>query len=120
MKRKLMKLIIICSMTILLGAGPAFAGGRNYHSQHYGAPHYRGYQQNHHGWGYNHQRHYYNHGPRYYRPYYQHHYYGPPPSCYPYNGYYPGYWGPSYNSYYFSGGISEPGFGFVFGTSGNW
>jgi len=102
------------------------AGGPNYHSQHYGAPHYRGHQHSHHGGGYkhhwprHHHHHYYNHGPRYSRPYYRHHYYSPPASYYYYNGYYPGYWDRSYGTYYFSGGFSEPGFGYVFGTRGNW
>jgi hypothetical protein len=122
MKRNLMSFLIIFSIAVFFGTGFVWAGGRNHYSRgHHGYQH-KGYHDNGRGWGYKHHwprhyhRHYYDHGPRYYH--YRH--YGPPASYYYYDGYYPGYWGPSYNSYYFSGGISEPGFGFVFGTNGNW
>lgn len=124
MKRNLMKFFIVLSIAILFGNGFAWAGGRNYPSHRPNEYHYRGYQDKGEGrwhgqdWrGHRHYRQHYDHGPRYrYYPRYcppeRHYYY--------YNQYYPGYWGRYDGAYYFSGGYSEPGVGFVFGTRGNW
>lgn len=127
MKRNLMKILIVCSIMILFGSGFAWAGGRGHHSRPPGASHYKGYQHHGGGWGYRHHgatHHHYRHG---YAPRYHHYrYYGPPAYYHHYKrygypgGYYPGGWGGYDGGYYFSGGYSEPGFGFVFGTRGNW
>jgi hypothetical protein len=101
---------------MLVGTGFAFAGGGNRYSHSPSAPHYRGYQHSNPGWGHTPYQYHYYHGPRYHRNYH----YGPPARYY-YNRYY--YRGDSdrYDgAYYFSGAFSEPGFGFVFGTRGNW
>lgn len=118
MKPSLMKYLIIAAVLILFGSGAVWAGGPGHHSRPPGGSHYQGNYHKHHGGGYRHygpsyhRHHYYDHGPRY------RYYYGPP--RYYYNPYYPGGWGGYDGAYYFSGGISEPGFGFVFGTRGNW
>lgn len=119
MKPSLMKYLIIAAVLILFGSGAVWAGGPGHHSRPPGGSHYQGNYHKHHGGGYRHygpsyhRHHYYDHGPRY------RYYYGPPRYYY-YNPYYPGGWGGYDGAYYFSGGISEPGFGFVFGTRGNW
>jgi hypothetical protein len=122
MKPHFMKILIVLSIVILFGTGYAWAGGRTPYSHPSKGSHYRGYHQKGNAWGYKHhwpKHHYrydYDRGPRYYP--YRH--YGPPPRYYYYNHYYPGDWGRYDGAYYFSGGYSEPGFGFVFGTRGNW
>jgi hypothetical protein len=124
MKPNLMKYLIIAAVLILFGSGSAVAGGRNHYYRNPGASHYKGYHYKHHdykhhGGGYRHHwprydyHHRYNDWPRY------HHYYGPPRYHY-YNHYYPGSWDRYDGAYYFSGGFSEPGVGFVFGTRGDW
>jgi len=119
MKRNLLKIFIIAAVLILVGTGFAFAGGGNRYSHHSSAPYHGGYNQNNYGWGYNHYQHHYYHGPRY--PHYYH--YGPP-ARYHYNSYYNNYYRGDCDrydgAYYFSGAFSEPGFGFFFGTRGNW
>jgi hypothetical protein len=121
MKRNIMKFFMVFSIVILFGTGLALAGGRNHYSGYPGASRYGVHHYKHHG-GYTHHRsrpparHYYDHGPRYYH--YRH--YGPPARYRYYNYYYPGDWGRYDDAYHFSGGFSEPGFGFVFGTRGNW
>lgn len=122
MKRKLLKIFIISSVLILFGSGSALAGGRNYRSSYPSAPQYKGYSSKQPEWRYQHHgpkhryRHYYDRGPRSY--YYR--YYGPPVPYYYYRHDYPSHWDRYDGAYYFSGGFSEPGFGFVFGTRGNW
>jgi hypothetical protein len=128
MRPNFLKSYIVCVLAatmVFFGSGLAAAGGRNRSSPHNNAPHYRGYHYKQPG-GYQHHwpshsyRHHYDYRPRYY-----YRYYGPPAPYYHYNSYYPGYyypggWGGYDGAYYLSGGISEPGFGFVFGTRGNW
>jgi len=119
MKRNLLKIFIIAAVLIWVGTGFAFAGGGNRYSHPSGAPHYRGYHHSNPGWGHTPYRQHYYHGPRYHRYYH----YGPPARYY-YNSYYNNYYRGDCDrydgAYYFSGAFSEPGFGFVFGTRGNW
>jgi hypothetical protein len=119
MKRNILKYIVIAAVVILAGTGFAYAGGGRHAS-----PHFRGYHHGNPGWGYNHHaRHHHYHGPRHQ---YYHHYrhYGPPARYYHHyyyrDYYYRGDCGPYDGAYYFSGAFSEPGFGFSFGTRGNW
>jgi hypothetical protein len=118
MKPYCMKIFIVFCAMILLGSGYAWAGGRSPYSHPSARSYYKGYHSkggNEHHWPKRHYRHYYHRAPRYHH----YRYYGPPPSYYHYN-YYPGNWGRYDGAYYFSGAYSEPGFGFVFGTRGNW
>jgi len=115
MKRNLLKYFIIAAVVMLVGTGFAFAGGGDRYSHPPSAPYHGGYHHNNHGWGYNHYQHNYYHGPRN-----LHYYHYGPPARYYYNPYYRGDCDRYDGAYYFSGAFSEPGFGFVFGTRGNW
>jgi hypothetical protein len=122
MKRNLMKIVIVLSIAVLFANGLAWAGSRGHHSQRSTGHQYRGYHDRgegswyRHGWPRHYQHRHYYREPRY------HHYprYCPPARSYYYNRFYPGDWGRYDGAYYFSGGYSEPGVGFVFGTRGNW
>lgn len=119
MKSNLLKYLLIAAVLILFGSGPVWAGRSGHPSRPPGGSHYQGHYYKHHGGGYRH------HGPsKYYHRHYHHwpryHYYYGPPRYHYYNPYYPGGWGGYDGAYYFSGGFSEPGFGFAFGTRGNW
>jgi hypothetical protein len=122
MKRNPTIFLVVFSIAILFGIGSAWAGGRSHYSHHPNASYYKGYKHHGNGWGYRHHappdryHHHRGYGPRYYN----YRYYGPPAYYHYYNSYYPGAWGGYDGAYYFSGGFSEPGFGFAFGTRGNW
>lgn len=119
MKPNLMKYLAIAAALILFGSGSVWAGRPGHHPGPPGGSHYRGHYHKHYGgWYqpqgpsyYHHRR--YDHWPR-------HHYYYGPPHYYYYNPCYPGGWSRYDGAYYFSGSFFEPGFGFVFGTRGNW
>jgi hypothetical protein len=122
MKANFMKYFMMIAMLMLLGSGFALAGGRNHYSQPHSYSHSRVHQHSRHSWGHqhhwprNHYHRYYHHGPQY------NHYHscGRPAYSSYYNPCYPRYWDRYDGAYYFSGAFSEPGFGFVFGTYGNW
>lgn len=121
MKRNAMNVFIAFSIVILFGIGSAWAGGRNHYSHHPNASYYKGYHHHGNGWGYRHHgpRHHYHHRYDHGRRYYSHRYYAPP-AYYHYHPYDPVAWGGYDGGYYVSGGYSEPSFGFVFGSRGNW
>lgn len=121
MKRTVMKIIVVFSIMTLFGIGSAWAGGRSHYSHHPNASYHKGYHHHGGGWGYRHHGPKYHYHHHYYREprYHSYRYYGPPAHYY-YHPYYPGGWGGYDGAYYFSGGFCEPGFGFVFGTHGNW
>jgi hypothetical protein len=122
MKANFMKYFMMIAMLMLLGSGFALAGGRNHYSQLPSYSHNGVHQHNRHSWGHqrhwprNHYHHYYHHGPQYYH----YHSYGRPAYYSYYNACYPRYWDRYDGAYYLSGAFSEPGFGFAFGTYGNW
>jgi hypothetical protein len=122
MKRNLTMLCIVFSLAILFGSGLAWAGGRGHSYRHPDG--YRHQEHSHKGpdggyrndWARHRHHHHHYRGPRYY----SYRFYGPPARYYYHNYFYPGSWGPYGGGSWCAGGYSVPGFGFVFGTRGNW
>jgi hypothetical protein len=116
MKTNMLKLSMVILVSILVGAGVAFAGGYKSYSNNHNAQGYSGYHHGGHNY-YHHQPYYrYHHGYGHPGPYY----YGPPVRYYNHRNYYYRGCDRYDGGYYFSGAYTEPGFGFVFGTRGSW
>jgi hypothetical protein len=121
MKRNATMLFIVFFIAILFGSGLAWASGRGHsyrdpdgyrHKEHGNKGPDGGYRND---WPRHRHHHHFHHGPRHY----PHRSCGPPARYYYYNYFYPGGWG-LYGGSWCAGGCSVPGFGFVFGTRGNW